>query len=179
MRLGEALGLQWGDIDFASGFLEVKRALVRDQVTTPKSGKTRRVDMSPQLNATLSAHFKRRKEETLRKGWKEVPEWVFVNGDGKPLNQGNIRGRIHYKICEKAKLRRIRIQDLRHTYATLRLSAGHSLPDVSKQLGHASVKTTVDTYYHWIPGHKRNEVSELDELGKATTNRNLSAISNQ
>lgn len=175
MRLGEAIGLQWGDIDFAGGFIEVRRAMVRDRVTSPKSGKTRRVDMSPQLSYELKSLSKRRKEETLKKGWKTVPEWVFVNEEGQPLDQGNVRGRVHYKICEKSKLRRVRIHDLRHSYATLRLSAGHSLPDVSKQLGHSSIKITVDTYYHWIPSERKNEVAELDELGKSTTNRNLSA----
>ena len=161
LRLGEALGLQWGDINFSEGFMEIRRALVDNRVTTPKNGKTRRVDMTPQLIASLKDLSRRRKEETLKKGWRDVPEWVFVNGDGKPLDQGNVRGRIHYKICEKAGLHRIRIHDLRHTYATLRLSCGHNLPDVSKQLGHSSINITVDTYYHWIPSQKKREVAEL------------------
>jgi integrase len=55
LRLGEALGLQWGDIDFKGGFIEVRRAWVNQQVTTTKSGKTRRVDATPQLLTTLLA----------------------------------------------------------------------------------------------------------------------------
>jgi integrase len=50
---------------------------VRGRVTTPKSGKSRRVDMSPQLAETLKAHLTATKKETLRKGWKEPPEWLF------------------------------------------------------------------------------------------------------
>ena len=46
MRLGELLGLQWGEIDFNGRFIEVRRSLVAGRETTPKSGKTRRVDMS-------------------------------------------------------------------------------------------------------------------------------------
>jgi hypothetical protein len=47
---------------------------------------------------------------------------------------------------------------------------------VSKQLGHASIKITIDIYYHWIPNENRGEVAELDELGKkSATTRNLSA----
>jgi integrase len=80
-----------------------------------------------------------------------------------------------YKVCEKAGLHRIRIHDLRHTYATLRLSCGHNLSDVSKQLGHASINITVDTYFHWIPNQQRNEVAELDSLAKTAPIRNLSA----
>ncbi|MFH1102782.1 MAG: hypothetical protein V1714_03310, partial [Pseudomonadota bacterium] len=36
--------------------------------------------------------------------------------------------------------------------------------DVSNQLGHHSVKLTLDTYYHWMPGKKKSEVDELDSL---------------
>ena len=64
---------------------------------------------------------------------------------------------------EKAELGRIRIHDLRHTYATLRISKGDNIADVSKQLGHHSVKLTLDIYYHWIPGKKKSEVDKLDD----------------
>ena len=166
MRLGEALGLQWGDIDFTGRFIEVRRAWVQRRVTTPKSGKTRRVDMTPQLAQTLKHLNTTRKEETLRQGRGELEDWVFINKEGVPKNAVNFRNRIHYRICDKAGLRRVRIHDLRHSYATIRISAGHNIADVSKQLGHASYKITVDTYYHWLPNEKKSEVEELDSLGK-------------
>ena len=56
MRIGEALSLRWGDIDFNDRFIEVKRSVVRGRVSTPKSRKSRRVDMSPQLTEALLAH---------------------------------------------------------------------------------------------------------------------------
>jgi integrase len=170
LRLGEALGLQWGDIDFRGKFIEIRRAWVNARLTTTKTGKTRRVDATPLLLATLKSLKQRRKEQTLKNGWGEVPKWVFVNQDGKPLDPGNVRGRVHYKACEKAKLRRVRIHDLRHSYATIRISAGHNIADVSRQLGHASIKITVDTYYHWLPSQHTGEISELDEIGKARNN---------
>jgi integrase len=52
MRLGEASAIQWGDIDFEGRFIEVRRNLVSGRIETPKSGKSRRVDMSLQLAAT-------------------------------------------------------------------------------------------------------------------------------
>jgi integrase len=81
-----------------------------------------------------------------------------------------VRGRVHYKACEKAKLRRVRIHDLRHSYATICISAGHNIADVSRQLGHASIKITVDTYYHWLPRQHTGEISDLDEIGKVRNN---------
>ncbi len=54
------------------------------------------------------------------------------------------------------------MHDLRHTYATLRISKGDNIKDVSMQLGHASVKITLDTYTKWIPGKQKPQVDELD-----------------
>jgi len=67
------------------------------------------------------------------------------------------------KAIEKAELRKIRIHDLRHTYSTLRISKGDNIQDVSNQLGHHSVKLTLDVYSHWIPGKKKVEVDALDD----------------
>jgi len=175
MRLSEALGLQWNEIDFNGHFIEIKQDHVENRTTTPKSGKKRRVEMSPQLEMVLNNYLTQCKRDALQKGWGKISKWVFHNQEGKRLDAGNLRTRIHYKICEKAKLRSIRIHDLRHSYATIRISAGHNLADVSRQLGHASIKITVDTYYYWIPNQTNREVDELDNLGKNETNRTLSA----
>lgn len=162
MREGELIALKPGDIDFNGGFIELKRNCVRGEITTPKNGKVRRLDMSTQLAAVLKSHITDRKKEALKKGWGEPPEWLFYNEDGGMIDPSNLRKRVFYKCLEKAGLRRIRVHDLRHTYATLRIQAGHNIADVSKQLGHHSIKITVDTYYHWMPGSNRSEVDQLD-----------------
>ena len=162
MRLGEVVALQPGDLDFNGRFIEVRRSYSKGRITTPKTGEGRRVDMSGQLAEVLKAHLVERKKETLRNGWKEPPEWLFYDTQGGLLDEDHWRRRVHSKILEKAGLRHVRIHDLRHTYATLRLSKGDNILDVSKQLGHASVKMTLDVYAHWIPGGKKSEVDGLD-----------------
>jgi len=72
------------------------------------------------------------------------------------------------RCLKLAGLRRIRAHDLRHTYATIRLINGHNIGDVSYQLGHSSIKITVDTYGHWLPGKFKSEVDELDNLHRRT-----------
>ncbi len=159
MRIGEALALKWGDIDFNGRFIHVQRGLSRMKIQTPKSGKTRRVDMSPQLAEALSAHRNGCKKKGLALGFGAEPEFVFTNEKGGFIDANNWRRRVFNKALEKAKLRKIRIHDTRHTYATLRISKGDNIADVSKQLGHHSVKLTMDVYYHWIPGNKKSEVT--------------------
>jgi integrase len=69
MRLGEALALKWETIDFAGRFIDVRHTLTaRRTLTTPKSRKIRRVDMSLLLTDTLKALLLERKKETLRRG---------------------------------------------------------------------------------------------------------------
>jgi len=163
MRSGEAAGLKWGDIDINGRFIEVRRTYSKGNYSLPKSAKSRRVDMSPQLTQTLLAYRKASIKKGLRLGIGE-PKNVFSNNAGNPLDIDNWRPRVFNKALKKAGLRKIRIHDLRHTYATLRIAKGDNIADVSNQLGHHSVKLTLDTYYHWIPGKQKNEVDELDNL---------------
>lgn len=162
MREGELIALKPSDISFSGNYIEVRRNCVRGRMETPKSGKTRRVEMSEQLAAILAEHQTERKREALKKGWGQPPEWLFYSEEGKMLDVSNFRNRVFNKCLEKAGLRRIRLHDLRHTYATLRIQAGHNIADVSRQLGHRSIRITVDTYYHWMPGSGSQEVNELD-----------------
>lgn len=162
MRLGELIALKLGDLDLNGNFIEVRRSYTKGHLTTTKSGKIRRVDMSKELSETLKAYLVERKKETLKKGWKELPEWLFYNSAGKMVDPDLLRRRVFLKILEKAELRHIRMHDLRHTYASLRISKGDNILDVSKQLGHHSVKITLDVYAHWMPGSKKAEVDGLD-----------------
>ena len=163
VRIGEALALQWGDIDFAGRFIEVKRSIVRGRISMPKNNKSRRVDMSLQLTEALKAYRVESKKKGFSLGLGDETEYIFTNEAGKPVDVNNWRRRVFNKALEKAGVRRIRIHDLRHTYATLRISKGDNIGDVANQLGHHSVKLTLDTYYHWMPGKKKSEVDALDD----------------
>ncbi|MFI5330037.1 MAG: tyrosine-type recombinase/integrase [Desulfobaccales bacterium] len=162
MRLGELLALEWGDIDFRGGFIEVRRSFTHGQYTTPKSGKTRRIDVSPQLAETLKALATARKREALAKG-RPAADLVFVNEIGGVIHEGNLRNRVFFKALAKAGLRRIRIHDLRHTFASLLIQQGESLAYVKEQMGHHSIQITVDIYGHLVPGANRQAVAKLDD----------------
>jgi integrase len=163
MRIGEVFGLEWGDIDFNGRFIEVRRGIVKGRTETPKNGKTRRVDMSAQLTETLRELKTQRKRETLSKGWSKIPERVFISENGSTLDTDNFRHRVFNKVLDKAGLRRIRIHDLRHTYASFLIQQAESLAYVRDQLGHHSIKVTVDTYGHLVPGSNRQAVDRLDD----------------
>jgi len=160
LRLGELLGVKWGDVDFNSHFINVQRTYRRGSFGRPKNGKTRRVDMADELEATLKWLLNLRKKEALEKGKGEVEELVFHDGTGKPTEQNSIR-RIFKRALKKAGLREIRLHSLRHTYASLLLSQGVSPVYVKEQMGHHSISITVDIYGHWIRSGNRDAVNHL------------------
>jgi integrase len=162
MREGELIALKPGDIDFRGGFIEVRRNSVRGRVSTPKTGKSRRIMMSPQLTEVLKKHITDTKKLTLKRGWVQAPEWLFYNRKGNMIDINNLRKRVFYKTLEKAKLRRINLHDLRHSWFTLRIAKGDNIADVSKEGGHSSIRVTVDTYYHWTPQTGESNIAELD-----------------
>ncbi len=71
--------------------------------------------------------------------------------------------RLSHPALAKAGLRRIRLHDLRHTFASLLIQNSESLAYVRDQLGHHSIQITVDTYGHLVPGANRQAVARLDE----------------
>ncbi len=183
LRSGELAGLQWGDIDFAGKFLIVRRNVVRGRIEKTKTSKSRRVDVSDALLAEFQALKRNRQTDYLAAGKNEIPDWVFLGPGrlvkdednpgklkreaGKRVEMYNVKNRHFYKCLEKAKLRRIRFHDLRHTFASLLIQNGESLAYVKEQLGHASIKMTVDVYGHLVPGANREAVNRLPTINSA------------
>ncbi len=162
MRLGEALALQTLDLDLTGRKIRVDRSFSNGVVCTPKSGHGRTVDASTVLADTLARLDHYRKAETLRNGWREVPVWVFINEAGKPLDPSNVR-KAMTRVLKKAKLPlHFTPHCLRHTYASLMLQQGEPVAYVQRQLGHASIQLTVDTYGKWLPMESQAAVDRLD-----------------
>ncbi len=173
LRLGELLGLQWGDLDFHGRFIEVRRQFAKGRLDLTKTGKIRRVDMSKQLCEAFREALDIRKAELAIEGKEFDPEEpVFRNGAGHRLDASRVSKTILRRCLLLADLRQIRFHDLRHTFASLLLSNGESLVYVKEQLGHHSIQITVDTYGHLIPGANKAAVDKLD----TATARNPRAI---
>lgn len=68
LRMGELLALRWEDLDFHGRFIAVSRSYTHWQITTPKSGESRRVDMSRELTQTLKDLLLERKVDAGANG---------------------------------------------------------------------------------------------------------------
>src|SRR3990167_1762192 len=116
--------------------------------------------MSRELTHTLKDLLLERQIDAGATGT-EIPLWVFPSETGGLLHPHNIRDRVFYGLL-KAKLRRVRFHDLRHTFASLLLQNGESPVYVKEQMGHSSIQVTVDCYGHLIPGGNKQAVDRLD-----------------
>ena len=76
---------------------------------------------------------------------------VFCRPEGGPLHPERFSRMLDREIA-KTTLPRIRLHDLRHTWATLALGAGVHPKVVQERLGHASVGITLDVYSHVTAG---------------------------
>jgi integrase len=74
---------------------------------------------------------------------------VFTREDGSPLRPDSFSRRFR-SVAGQLGLPVIRVHDLRHTYASIALSAGTHPKVVADRLGHSTVGTTLDTYSHVV-----------------------------
>ncbi len=81
----------------------------------------------------------------------------------------NFSERVFKPLLAHARLRRIRFHDLRHTFGSLLIQAGAPLTYVKEQMGHSSIKITVDIYGHLIPGADVGYMDRLDRPAAKTS----------
>jgi integrase len=80
-------------------------------------------------------------------GWRNEHDLVFAEPDGTPLNPASVSAAFVAR-AHVAGLPPIRLNDLRHSYASAALAAGEHPKVVQERLGHSSVQITLDTYSH-------------------------------
>lgn len=173
LRRGELIAMQWGDIQFGANeddsnrYIMVQRNFVVGKFTTPKSKKSRRVDLSKQLRSVLLELRDRRLLEAFLKGKNNIlDELIFPSEAGTVLDPKNLYNRYFLPAVERAGLRTFRMHDLRHTFGSLLIQDGASLAYVKDQMGHSSIQITVDIYGHLIPGANIACVDKLDPQPK-------------
>ena len=157
MRRGEIFALQWEDVDWKKTQIFVRRSVWRGKFVTPKTKySTRRIDISPYLLTELKKHLLASPVNQLG--------LVFANEKGGIVDADTLIKRHFVPVFEKAKIKRVRFHDLRHTNASLRIAEGQDPKYIQDQMGHASIQTTFDRYGHLLNKRNPDEAKKLDEL---------------
>ena len=154
MRIGEAIGLTWKNIDFENNIIDVKTTKQRINgrwvVTTPKTKKSIRPIAMPAVAMAMLAQWKKMQYKPKK------TDFVFIT-------DRTVVAKHITKYSKKSEVKRIRVQDLRHSHASLLVELGVNIIEISERLGHEKVQTTIDTYIHLYP-NKQKEIAKKLEL---------------
>jgi integrase len=170
MRLGEALGLRWKDVEIEKAVLHIRQTRKQrgaEDFGLPKTERSRRsVDLVPELVDAVRDHRSRQLAFYLENGLFDPYHLVFTT-----IDRNGVTGMTHDQVSHiwqdvrtRAGVPRARIHDLRHFAATQMVSAGVSLVDVAAILGHTRPSTTSDIYSHYVKGRGKAAVAEIAKV---------------
>jgi len=181
IRRGEALGLQWDDLDAANARLTIRRNLQADsregdiRYGPPKTRRSQRtITLDPGTIEALEHWHRRRQTEHsafladierrlngFRAPGARLPEVlprelpasspIFAQADGTPMLPATVSDTFRRQVA-KSGLPAMRLHDVRHTHITHLLRSGEPIQNVSARAGHGSSFTTLTTYAHVIAG---------------------------
>jgi integrase len=168
-RRGEALGLRWSDVDLDAGRASLRHTIgaIDHRIyekSTPKSHRARVIDLDANTVAALRSWRTRQAEERLLVGpGYDDQGLVFCHPDGRPYHPDRFSREFNRRVARHG-VPRIRLHDLRHTWATLALQAGIDVKIVSERLGHASATITWDIYQHVTPAMQSDAAERVAGL---------------
>lgn len=142
IRRGECCGLKWEDIDLEAQVVTIRRNLCYTPargvyVDTPKNGRTREVDIGPETASLL---------EALRA--QSLGEYVFTQENSVEPMHPQSPTRYLKKLSAKCGVPDLHPHKLRHTFASVAITAGADVASVSEALGHSDKAVTLRMYTH-------------------------------
>ena len=176
LRVGEARGLRWADIDFDAATMHVQRQLhpnnhnVR-RFTSPKYGEDRIVHLPAEAVNILREQRRRQAEQRIAAGgWDDTDitrDLVFRMKNGNAHTDRSI-----YKAVKAAGaeigMPELHPHDLRHSYAVAALRSGADVKTVQHNLGHKTAAMTLDVYAAYTEDAGRATADKLSEYLKNT-----------
>ena len=157
-RPNEAGALKWSRVDFRQGKILIREGRVLRQVSIPKSpGSLRDIDILPPVQEALIAQ----KPISYMAG-----NYVFLDAKQRPIDQELFRQKVWEPLLKRLGIRYRPPYQMRHTFATLAISAGENINWVARMLGHKSPVVTLEKYNRFVPNLTRTDGKALLEAGK-------------
>jgi integrase len=169
MRRSELAGAERDLLDLGAAVLEIgDTRVVIDGKAEESDGKTESGRRTISLD-TLTVDYLRRhlamlvaEKEAFGASYYDSGK-LMRNPDGTAIHPDTITRRFN-RLVDRAGVRRIRLHDVRHTYATLSLDSGIDPKIVSDRIGHANMAYTLQIYTHRSTGRDRQAAETVAEL---------------
>ncbi|MEK4730063.1 site-specific integrase [Paenibacillus sp. FSL L8-0641] len=171
LRREEIIGLKWKYVDFESQTLhiyEVRTSAGKAIITkAPKTEKSRRsLHINDELYSLLKMH--KVKQEELRNMLGSAYDnagYVYSHDNGKPYRVNSVTEQFK-TFLEKQQLPKIRLHDLRHSFASVLYNQGMDLKAISEALGHSDIGTTNKIYTHRFDKTHKNTINAMSQALK-------------
>lgn len=168
VRRGEGAALTWGDINFDTGHISIRRSTdsaLRKSVKKTKTYQPRSIKVSDDVLAVLKAHKIHR--SALGIEFIKPDAYVFGTLDGTVRNAGDVGQRWNSSLVKamesNSDLHHITIKGLRHTHATILLEIGTQPKVVQERLGHSNISTTMNIYSHVTQTMQADAVTAFEQ----------------
>ena len=157
LRAGEALGLQWQDIDLDRRLLHIRRSAWCGKIKTAKNESSETVLPIPESLAEILRQF--------RQEWKpNTAGFLFATRNGRPPASNKV---IEYQLgplLDALDIERCGLHAFRHTHASLLLESGANIKVVQRQLRHSDERTTLGIYAHVVGDAQRQAVEKVASI---------------
>lgn len=153
LRISEALGLQWKNINMQSGEILIDKQLGRKDGSTERTLKQTKTHKSrtiiaPEFVIEILKDEQQRQAEHKRRNkpiWSNPDGLVFTREDGSTIPH-NSAAKDFKRIVTDIGRPDLSFHSLRHTYITDELRLGTDLKTVSENAGHSTITITADVY---------------------------------
>ena len=166
MRKGEALALNWSDIDFEKKLVHITKGVTLDEneipiISTTKTKKSvRTVSLDSESIATLKKWKIEQAKELMSIGINSMNkhQLLFTYDDNK-LYRPSYSNCWLEQIIKKYNLKKITMHGFRHSHCSLLFEMNTPIQVVQDRLGHTNIKTTMDIYTH-VTEKQRDDIAE-------------------
>ena len=186
IRMGEMLGLQWGDVDYTNHTIRIRRTVGRLQkvdesgklipktagvptteivARSPKSATAQRtIPLFSQVWNDLMTYYKKQQTLLHTQGIPLTPTTPIFSTSLGIVYEPRTYEDLFKRTLSEAGVPDINFHALRHTFATRALEAGMDIKVLSSILGHAQASTTLNLYAHALPDHKRQSMEKMSSF---------------